>query len=116
VNVEAEHKLTQATDELQSLARTLRAKDQSIQETAVRTELLERRLEASKKQADAIAELEGALVKARKQEGTYEEAMEQLQADLDTLEKENAKMKAAAAANPERQGQMHFAIDTVALS
>jgi dynactin 1 len=105
VNVEAEHKLAQATDELQSLARTLRAKDQSIQETAVKIELMERRLEAGRKQADTIAGLEGELAKARKQQGALEEAMEQVQADLDALEKDNAKLKAAAAANPERQGR-----------
>lgn len=91
---------------MQSLARTLRTKDQSIQETAVKIELMERRLEASRKQADTIAELEGEVTKSRKQEGTLEEAMEQLQSDLDTLEKDNAKLKAAAAANPERQGKI----------
>jgi dynactin 1 len=94
---------------MQSLVRTLRAKDQSIQETAVKIELMERRLEASKKQADTISELESELAKARKQESAYEEAMEQLQSDLDVLEKDNAKLKAAAVAHPERQGEVSHA-------
>jgi hypothetical protein len=108
VNHEAEHKLTRVNEEMQSLARSLRVKDQSIQETGVKIELMERRLEASRKQADMISELEGEISKARKQESAYEEAMEQLQSDLDTLEKENAKLKASVAANPERQGKLRL--------
>lgn len=104
VNLEAERKVAQLGDELQALARTLKAKDQHIQEATVKIELMERRMEMVKKQADAIVDLEGELGKARRQERAYEEAMEQLQADLDTLEQENAKLKAAAS-HPERQGQ-----------
>jgi seryl-tRNA synthetase len=108
VNHEAEHKLTRVNEEMQSLARSLRVKDQSIQETGVKIELMERRLEASRKQADMISELEGEIAKARKQESAYEEAMEQLQSDLDTLEKDNAKLKASVAANPVRQGKLRL--------
>ncbi|KAI0321262.1 dynein associated protein-domain-containing protein [Amylostereum chailletii] len=94
INVEAERKLTQLNEELQGLIRNLKAKDQHIQESAVKIELMERRMEGVKKQADAIADLEAELFKARKQERSYEDAMEQLQADLDTMEQENAKLKA----------------------
>lgn len=78
--------------------------DQSIQESAVKIEIMERRMEAVKRQADTITDLEGELSKARKQERAYEEAMEQLQADLDSLEQDNAKLKVAAP-GPDRQGQ-----------
>ncbi|TBU58180.1 dynactin [Dichomitus squalens] len=102
VNVEAERKVAQLNDEMQALARTIRMKDQQIQETGVKIELMERRMETVKKQADTITDLENELAKARKQERAYEEAMEQLQADLDALEQDNAKLKALAN-NPERQ-------------
>lgn len=95
INVEAERKVAQLNDEMQALVRTLRARDQQIQESGVKIELMERRMEASKKQADTIVDLENELMKARKQERAYEEAMEQLQADLDALEQDNAKLKAA---------------------
>lgn len=108
VNHEAERKLAQATEETQALARTLRSRDQAAQEVAVKIELLERRLEASKKTADALTELEGEFAKARKQEAALREAMEQLQNDLDVLEKDNAKLKATAATHPERQGPNPF--------
>ncbi|KIM47423.1 hypothetical protein M413DRAFT_439091 [Hebeloma cylindrosporum] len=102
VNVEAERKLSSLSDEMQAMARTLRTKDQTIQESTVKIQLMERRLETVKKQADAIVELENELIKARKQERTYEEAMEQLHSDLDALEQDNAKLKTLTAGQ-ERQ-------------
>ncbi|TFK65445.1 hypothetical protein BDN72DRAFT_824554 [Pluteus cervinus] len=102
VNVEAERKVAQLGDEMQGLVRNLKSKDQTIQESTVKIELMERRMEAVKKQADTIVDLENELTKARKQERAYEEAMEQLQADLDTLEQDNAKLKNLAAGQ-ERQ-------------
>ncbi|KAF8893676.1 dynein associated protein-domain-containing protein [Gymnopilus junonius] len=114
INVEAERKVASLSDEMQALARTLRTKDQTIQESTVKIELMERRLEAVKKQADAIVELEGELSKAKKQERAYEEAMEQLQADLDTLEQDNAKLKSLTAGQ-ERQttGQQQAEVENV---
>lgn len=102
INVEAERRVAQLNDEIQGLVRSLKTKDQNIQESGVKIELMERRMEAAKKQADAILDLEGELSKARKQERAYEEAMEQLQADLDALEQDNAKLKALTAGQ-ERQ-------------
>ncbi|KZV79203.1 hypothetical protein EXIGLDRAFT_632417 [Exidia glandulosa HHB12029] len=98
VNVEAERKVGQLSEELQELVRSIKARDQTIQESSVKIELMERRLEGVKRQGDAIVELESDLAKARKQEKAYEEAMEQLQADLDALEQENVKLKQAAPA------------------
>jgi hypothetical protein len=105
INVEAERKLVQLNDEMQGLVRSLKTKDQNIQESVVKIELMERRMEAAKKQADTILDLEGELSKARKQERAYEEAMEQLQADLDSLEQDNAKLKALTVGQ-ERQGKL----------
>jgi len=105
INVEAEKKVIQLNDEMQGLVRSLRTKEQNIQESVVKIELMERRMEAAKKQADTIVDLEGELSKARKQERAYEEAMEQLQADLDTLEQDNAKLKALTVGH-ERQGKL----------
>ena len=93
----------QLNDEIQALVRNLKSKDQNIQESSVKIELMERRMEAVKKQADTINDLETELGKARKQERSYEEAIDQLQHDLDTLEQDNMKLKALAN-NPERQG------------
>ncbi|TFY71856.1 hypothetical protein EVG20_g1162 [Dentipellis fragilis] len=82
INVEAERKVAQLNEEMQGLMRTLKTKDQNIQEAGVKIELMERRMET--------------------QERAYEEAMEQLQTDLDALEQENTKLKAATV-DPERK-------------
>lgn len=94
VNEEAERKVAHLNEEMQGLVRTLKSKDQNIQESAVKIELMERRMEAAKKQAEAVTELEGLLGKAQKQEKYYVEAMEQLQSEFDSLAKENSKLKA----------------------
>ena len=103
INVEAERKVAQLHEEIQGLVRNLKAKEQQAQESTVKIELMERRMETVKKQADTIADLEDELAKARKQEKSYQDATDQLQADLDALEQENIKLKAAGA-NAERQG------------
>jgi hypothetical protein len=65
---------------------------------------LERRLEATRKQADLIVELENDVAKAKKQEKVYEDAIEQLQAEQDALEAENAKLRKGGQGAPDRQG------------
>ncbi|KAL5533874.1 hypothetical protein ACEPAG_334 [Sanghuangporus baumii] len=93
VNVEAERKVAHLNEEIQELARGIRSRDQTIQESSVKIELMERRLDAVKKQADTISNLEAEISKARKQEKSYEEAIEQLQSDLDAMEQDNVKLK-----------------------
>jgi dynactin 1 len=105
VNVEAERKVAQLNDEMQGLVRSLKTKDQNIQESTVKIELMERRMESVKKQADTIVDLENEIAKSKKQDRAYEDAIEQLQADLDTAELEIAKLKAAPN-GPERQGKI----------
>jgi dynactin 1 len=107
INAEAERKAAQLQEEIQGLVRSLKTKDQTIQESGVKIEHMERRMEAARKQADTIGDLENELSKARKQERAYEEAMEQLQADLDTFEQDNAKLKALVAGS-ERQGVFFY--------
>ncbi|KAH9043663.1 dynein associated protein-domain-containing protein [Lactarius pseudohatsudake] len=106
VNEEAERKVAQLNEEMQGLVRNLKSKDQNIQESAVRIELMERRMEAAKKQAEAVTELEGLLGKAQKQEKYYGEAMEQLQSEFDSLAKENSKLKATSNAS-EKEGMCY---------
>lgn len=60
-------------------------------------------MEAVKKQADAISELESELVKSKKQERAYEEAIEALQSDLDAMETELTKLKQTVSA-ADKQG------------
>ena len=59
-------------------------------------------METVKKQADTIVDLETEINKGKKQERAYEEAIEQLQADIDAIEQENARLKSLSAGQ-ERQ-------------
>lgn len=72
--------------------------DQNIQESAVKIELLQKRMESGKKQADSAAELDVEVAKLREQEKEFEQTIAQLQRDLDSLERENAKLKQAVPA------------------
>lgn len=60
-------------------------------------------MEAAKKQADAISDLENELAKIKKQERAYEDAVEQLQKELFTAEQENAKLKTMTAGHEKQR-------------
>lgn len=57
-------------------------------------------------QADIIIELENDVAKARKQEKVYEDAIEQLQAEQDALEVENARLRKGQGQSKDRQGEI----------
>ena len=92
-NADTERKVVALSEELKDMLREIKIRDQSLQESGVKVETLERRLEATRKQAEQIVELENDVAKAKKQEKVYEDAIEQLQKDLDVLEAENAKLQ-----------------------
>jgi dynactin 1 len=102
LNVEAEHKVIKLNEEMQELVRTIKAREQAIQETAVKIQVMERRMEAHRKQAETVADMEEQLKNEKKQVKMYEEAMETLQAEMEALHQDNAKLKQSLA-NPERQ-------------
>lgn len=103
VNHDMERKLQQHNDEILKLIKDVKMKDQSLQESSVKIELLEKRMEGVKKQGEQISELESGLAKSQSQMQMYAEAMENLQAEYDTLEQENIQLKKAAAKRSEKQ-------------
>lgn len=107
LNVEAEHKVVKLNEEMQELVRTIKAREQTIQETAVKIQVLERRMEAHRKQAETVVDMEEQLKNEKKQVKMYEEAMETLQAEMEALHQDNAKLKQNLA-NPERQSMYGY--------
>lgn len=77
--------------------------DQALQESNVKCELLEKRMENAKKDAEQIHMLEEELDKAQAQAQMYSEAMENLQAEYEALEQENIQLKRAMAARNENK-------------
>ena len=106
VNVEAERKVAQLNDEIQALARNVKIKDQTIQESSVKIELMERRQEVIKRQAEAILDLENKLTSAKKDANKFREDMESLQNELE-MEQKNVKSMAMTAGQ-ENQGEFFF--------
>ncbi|KAI9303761.1 dynein associated protein-domain-containing protein [Cunninghamella echinulata] len=103
VNHDLERKLQQHNDELVKLIKDVKLKDQSLQEANVKIDLLERRMEFAKKEAEQISQLEDALEKANNQEQMYIEAMDNLQAEFDVLEQENNQLKKEVAKKEEKR-------------
>ena len=89
----------QLNDKIQVLVRNLKSKDQNIQESFVKIKLMGGGWDSQEASNDLGTELS----EVRKQERLYEEAINQLQHDLDALEQDNMKLKALAN-NLEQQG------------
>ncbi|KAJ7065928.1 dynein associated protein-domain-containing protein [Mycena belliarum] len=102
VNLEAERRVTQLNEELQGLVRTLKQKEQHIQEATVKNDLMERKMETVKRQADSIAEKDIVIADSKRRQRELEEALEQVQGDLDVSEQERLKLKTVVG-NEQRQ-------------
>jgi ribosomal protein L3 len=87
-----EENLKQKSD-IQGYATQAREKEQQLQEAKVRIEILDKKIQVVKQQAETIAQLEASVAKHKEQEIMYEETLETLHGENDALEKENLKLK-----------------------
>ncbi|KAJ2160950.1 hypothetical protein GGF46_001870 [Coemansia sp. RSA 552] len=111
-NADVERRTEALNEEIISLARELKLRDQTIQEYSVKSEMLDKRTEAVKRQQEQISELRVLLDRSKAKVQTYEEAIESLQGEMDTLEaecrklkQENAAAAKSAAASSDGHGQ-----------
>ena len=117
-NAETERKVVHLSEEIQNMLREIKIRvsslrryvealiafqDQNLQESGVKVETLERRLEANRKQADLIFALENDVSNSKKQASIYVNAIEQLQAEQEALESDNARLRKDQGVG-ERQG------------
>ncbi|KAF9353188.1 hypothetical protein BGX26_009024 [Mortierella sp. AD094] len=93
VNVDAEQKAQSLQDQVLKLVKEAKLKDQALQESHVNIELLSKRMETFKKQAEQISLLDRDVDKAKKQERDYDEAISALQADMAALEEQNSQLR-----------------------
>ncbi|KAI7830262.1 dynein associated protein-domain-containing protein, partial [Gamsiella multidivaricata] len=93
VNFDAEQKAQSLQEQVVKLVKEAKLKDQALQESDVKIELLEKRMETFKKQAEQISILDRDVDKAKKQERDYDEAISALQADMAALEEQNALLR-----------------------
>ncbi|KAJ2451611.1 hypothetical protein EV183_003492 [Coemansia sp. RSA 2336] len=104
-NADVEKRTGQLNEEIVSLARELKLRDQTIQELGVKSEMLEKRSESMRRQAEQISELRKLLDETRAKERTYEEALESLQAEMEAVESECRKLRQAEASS--KQAAQH---------
>ncbi|KAJ9104313.1 hypothetical protein QFC19_003953 [Naganishia cerealis] len=88
-SVDAEAKLLQKAEEVASLVKEIKLRDQTIQDTRVKTEMLQRKVEGGYHQAEAIEELQSSLAQAKEAHGASERQIESLRQQLSKLETEN---------------------------
>ncbi|KAI8597495.1 hypothetical protein EDD21DRAFT_215136 [Dissophora ornata] len=93
VNVDAEQKVHTLSEQVLKLVKEVKLKEQALQESGVEIELLGKRMESFKKQAEQLSILDRDADKAKKQEQVYEVAISTLQAEMASLEEENAQLK-----------------------
>ncbi|KAI7878238.1 hypothetical protein K492DRAFT_133006 [Lichtheimia hyalospora FSU 10163] len=93
INHDLERKLQQHNDEIYKLVKDIKLKDQALQEASIKVDLLEKRMEAAKKEAEQIMTLENDLEKAKAQTQMYSEAVDNLQIEYETLEQENIELR-----------------------
>ncbi|KAF9970328.1 hypothetical protein BGZ73_006963 [Actinomortierella ambigua] len=95
VNTDAEQKAQSLQDQVLKLVKDAKLKDQALQESNVKIDLLNKRMETFKKQAEQISYLDQNIDKAKSQEKAYEELIQTLQTDVAELQQENAQLKRA---------------------
>ncbi|KAJ3215541.1 hypothetical protein HK099_006307 [Clydaea vesicula] len=93
LNTEMQNSVRTLTEEINLLIKEMKIKDQSREDTALRLELLEKRMMNGEKQIGNISELREELQKSKQQEKTFTEAIENMSADIELLEKENHILK-----------------------
>ncbi|KAK2163666.1 hypothetical protein LSH36_75g02038 [Paralvinella palmiformis] len=92
------YKLEAKDEDIRELKKQLKLKQEELSQQQVRMSLLEKKLENTNKDCDDKIEkiqqkLDEATVMAKKKEKEFEETLDALQSDIDTLEAEKAELK-----------------------
>ncbi|KAF9973743.1 hypothetical protein BGZ65_009101, partial [Modicella reniformis] len=93
VNVDAEQKAQSLQDQMLRLVKEAKLKDQSLQESNVKVELLEKRIDTFKKQAEQITTLDREAEKSRNQERIYDETIREHQNEITALQEQNMQLR-----------------------
>ncbi|KAJ1668652.1 hypothetical protein IW140_002061 [Coemansia sp. RSA 1813] len=96
-NADVERRTEALNEEIISLARELKLRDQALQEYNVKTEMLGKRAEIARKQADQISNIQKELETTKGSEKMYKEATATLGVENEKLEHENRRLKQANA-------------------
>ncbi|OZJ05690.1 hypothetical protein BZG36_01418 [Bifiguratus adelaidae] len=97
INQDLDRKLQTQADEILVLIKDVKIKDQLLQESSVKIELLEKRMVQVKKQADQIAALEASLSEAKGEAEMYDKELSKLQQEYNQLQRQHVELQTEAA-------------------
>lgn len=80
-------------EQVKILVQELKIKEDRLGEAVLKIDVLEKRMDSVRQNTSSVSVLEDALTKSKLQEKAYEEALENLQADMEKLEQDNARLK-----------------------
>lgn len=103
-NIEAERAVSKLTNDVKELVREIRNKDQTLQESSVKIEVMSKKLDTVRKQTEILESMEGEVSRLKKQEKTLNDALDVLQNDLNNVEQENDTLKQSATKIDQTQG------------
>ncbi|PWW73898.1 hypothetical protein C7212DRAFT_359190 [Tuber magnatum] len=96
VSIDAEEEIRRLKDDILGRATQIKLRDKTLEESAVKIELLESRMRNVTKQSERIEELEKQVSFSTVREATFSETLDSLNEEVVTLEAEVAKWKKAA--------------------
>ncbi|KAJ2388624.1 hypothetical protein GGI05_003736, partial [Coemansia sp. RSA 2603] len=102
-SADAERQLSAQREQVVSLARELKLRDQRVQDSAVRAAMLEKRVDELRRQARDAQDVQQALVQAQSRAAAYDEALGTLQAEFDKLDEECRALRQRAPRAAEEQ-------------
>ncbi|RCI04140.1 hypothetical protein CU098_003200 [Rhizopus stolonifer] len=103
INHELEYKLQQYNEEILKLIKDVKLKEQTLQESDVKINLLEKRMEVAKKEIERAKAIEEDLEKAIDQGQQFKDAVDILEGENDALEAEISQLKKEASKREEKR-------------
>ena len=92
-NIELEQKVQNLGEEIVSVKRELGRKEESLQQSTLKIEILEKRIDTLRQQSSVVDHYEKELDSMKQQQQMYTSTMESLQSELEALEKDNASLR-----------------------
>ena len=99
-NPELERQVAKLSEDARDLLRQVKARDQALQESAIKIERLQKQLDKSKAQVDQHSEVRATLAETQRQAKAYQDANDTLQSEIEALQKDNDQLKTQLAAAP----------------
>jgi dynactin 1 len=96
-NVDAERQIAKLKEELREALLQINAREQKLQEGAIKLERLQKQVDRTKEQADDLSRLTQELSETQRRLKEYQAVHESLQADLEASERKNATLTQASA-------------------